>query len=140
MGADADKDVINKIEWLGIFENRKITLANASPAQILQDLLEEKWKLNPHDKDMIVMQHQFEYLNSKKVNRKITSSLVVKGDDEIYTAMAKTVGLPLAITAKLILQGKINARGVLVPVTKEIYEPVLNELESLGLKFEEKYF
>ncbi len=137
MGAEMNEEVMNKIEWLGVFEDKKIKVKNATPAQILQDLLEEKWLLKDHDKDMIVMQHQFEYtLNGQA--KKITSSLVVKGDDQTYTAMAKTVGLPLAIAAKLILQGKISARGVIIPTIKEIYLPVLNELENYGVKFEEK--
>lgn len=137
MGNEIDAEVLSKIEWLGIMEDRKIRLKDATPAQILQDLLEEKWLLKENDKDMIVMQHEFEYkLNGK--NKKITSSLVVKGEDQTYTAMAKTVGLPLAISAKLILQEKIKARGVTIPTTKEIYEPVLAELESLGVKFVEK--
>lgn len=137
MGNEMDAEVLAKIEWLDIFGDRKIKLANASPAQILQDLLEEKWKLQEHDKDLIVMQHQFEY-KEEGVLKKITSSLVVTGEDQVYTAMAKTVGLPLAITAKLILQGRIKARGVTIPTIKEIYEPLLAELETLGVKFEEK--
>jgi saccharopine dehydrogenase-like NADP-dependent oxidoreductase len=137
MGAEMDAEVLSKIEWLGVFEDRKIKLKNASPAQILQDLLEEKWLLKEHDKDMIVLQHQFEYALEGQ-SKKITSSLVVKGDDQTYTAMAKTVGLPLAITAKLILQGKIKSRGVVIPTIKEIYEPVLAELETFGVKFLEK--
>ena len=108
-----------------------------SKLYILQDLLEEKWLLKENDKDMIVMQHEFEY-SLKGQNKKIISSLVVKGEDQTYTAMAKTVGLPLAISAKLILQGKIKARGVTIPTIKEIYEPVLAELETLGVKFVEK--
>jgi saccharopine dehydrogenase (NADP+, L-glutamate forming) len=137
MGADMDEEVMQKLEWLGIFDDTRIKLANASPAQILQDLLEYKWKLKEDDKDMIVMQHQFEY-RIKGDTKRIISSLVVKGDDQVYTAMAKTVGLPLAITSRLILQGKIKARGVMIPVTKEIYEPVLQELEEYDVKFEEK--
>lgn len=137
MGNEMDTDVLKKIEWSGIFDEKKIRLKNASPAQILQDLLEGKWKLQEHDKDMIVMQHQFEY-SIKGQTKKIISSLAVKGKDQTYTAMAKTVGLPLAITSKLILRGKINARGIVIPTTKEIYEPVLSELETFGIKFEEK--
>ena len=137
MGNEMDAETLSKIEWLGVFEDRKIRLKDATPAQILQDLLEEKWLLKENDKDMIVMQHEFEY-SLKGQNKKIISSLVVKGEDQTYTAMAKTVGLPLAISAKLILQGKIKARGVTIPTTKEIYEPVLAELETLGVKFEEK--
>jgi saccharopine dehydrogenase-like NADP-dependent oxidoreductase len=140
MGNEMDAEVMSKIEWLGLFENTKIGIADASPAQILQHLLEEKWKLQEHDKDMIVMQHQFKYISADKKDKTILSSLVVKGEDQIYTAMAKTVGLPLAITAKLILQNKIDARGVTIPTTKEIYLPLLRELESFGVKFEEKMF
>ncbi|MBL7888415.1 MAG: saccharopine dehydrogenase NADP-binding domain-containing protein [Bacteroidia bacterium] len=140
MGAEATKESIEKIEWLELFSDRKIRVANASPAQILQDLLEEKWKLKEHDKDMIVMQHQFEYKNSKGESKRIESSLVVKGEDQTYTAMAKTVGLPLAITAKHILKGTITRKGVVIPTTKDIYEPVLNELETMGITFVEKEF
>lgn len=137
MGNEMDAETLAKIEWLEILTDRKIRLKDATPAQILQDLLEEKWLLKENDKDMIVMQHEFEY-SLKGQTKKIISSLVVKGEDQTYTAMAKTVGLPLAISAKLILQGKIKARGVTIPTTKEIYEPVLAELETLGVKFVEK--
>jgi saccharopine dehydrogenase-like NADP-dependent oxidoreductase len=140
MGNEMDAEVLSKIEWLGIFENTKIGISDASPAQILQHLLEEKWKLQEHDKDMIVMQHQFKYISADKKDKTILSSLVVTGEDQIYTAMAKTVGLPLAITAKLILQNRIDARGVTIPTTKEIYLPLLRELETLNIKFEEKMF
>ena len=137
MGAEKNEEVMNKIEWLGVFEDKKIKVKNATPAQILQDLLEEKWLLKEHDKDMIVMQHQFEYtLNGQA--KKITSSLVVKGDDQTYTAMAKTVGLPLAISIKNFLTGKFKLYGVQIPIVKEIYEPLLAELETLGIKFIEK--
>jgi saccharopine dehydrogenase-like NADP-dependent oxidoreductase len=138
MGEEIDQDIIQKLEWLGIMTDVKITRANASPAQLLQDLLEEKWKLQEHDKDMIVMQHQITYKTAKAAIKHITSSLVVTGDDPIHTAMAKTVGVPLAIASKLILQNKITVRGVVIPTTKEIYDPVLKELESFGVKFEER--
>ncbi len=137
MGNEMDAETLSKIEWLEVLSDRKIRFKDATPAQILQDLLEEKWLLKENDKDMIVMQHEFEYLLNGQT-KNITSSLVVKGEDQTYTAMAKTVGLPLAISAKLILQGKIKARGVIIPTTKEIYEPVLAELETLGVKFVEK--
>jgi saccharopine dehydrogenase-like NADP-dependent oxidoreductase len=145
MGEEADAESINKIEWLGILEDKKInterfksSAGTVSPAMILQDLLEEKWKLKDHDKDMIVMQHQFEYRNKQQETKKIICSLLVKGEDQTYTAMAKTVGLPLAIVTKLILQNKITVRGVVIPVMKEIYKPLLSELETLGIKFEER--
>jgi saccharopine dehydrogenase (NADP+, L-glutamate forming) len=124
-------------EYLGFFEDKKITLQNASPAQILQHLLEEKWTLDPQDKDMILMQHRIKYTYQGKA-KELTSSLVVFGDDSKHTAMAKTVGLPLAIAAKLYLTGNLHLKGVQIPIHREIYEPVLAELENHGIIFKEE--
>jgi saccharopine dehydrogenase-like NADP-dependent oxidoreductase len=136
-GIPVNGKIMEMLEWLGIFEDTPIKIKDAKPAQILQALLEEKWKLNEIDKDMIVMQHKFEYdLNGKKHN--LHSSLVVIGDDPIHTAMAKTVGLPVGIITKLILNGAITHKGVCTPTIKEIYIPLLNELERSGIKFLEK--
>jgi saccharopine dehydrogenase-like NADP-dependent oxidoreductase len=136
MGTEMDAEVMLKLEYLELFSDRPIKLKEGSPAELLQNLLEEKWLLRAGDKDMIVMQHQFEYeLNG--ANKKLNSSLVVIGDDEIHTAMAKTVGLPLAITIKNFLTGKFKLYGVQIPTTKEIYEPMLSELEHLGIQFKE---
>ncbi len=144
-------DEIEKLAWLGLFENKKITLSPqlfpleiATPAQILQHILEDKWTLEDTDKDMIVMQHQIGFRekqkeNSSKTSEKLcTSELVVLGEDSTHTAMAKTVGLPLGIAAKLILNNKISSKGVCLPLTKEIYEPILLELATLGIVFKEK--
>jgi saccharopine dehydrogenase-like NADP-dependent oxidoreductase len=132
-----DGEVMRKLEWVGVFSNEKIKLVEASPAQILQDLLERKWLLKSGDKDMIVMQHQFEYELNGKTHHHI-SSLVVKGENELHTAMAKTVGLPAAIAVRMILRGDIKRTGVCVPVTADIYQPVLEELKSYGIVFTEK--
>ena len=134
---DQEDEVFDKLQWLGLFEDRKIGLEKATPAQILQYLLEQKWSLAPGDKDMIVMWHQFNYSLDGKAHE-IQSSLVCIGDDETYTGMAKTVGLPLAIAAKLILADKIKLKGVHLPTHKEIYNPILDELEVLGISFNEK--
>ena len=132
-----DIDMFEKFEWLGIFEETKIGLKDATPAQILQSILEKKWKLEPEDKDMIAMWHRFRFkLNGE--DKEIHSSMVVKGDDQKYTAMAKTVGLPVAIATKMILNGTISTPGVHVPITKEIYNPILDELENYGINFTEK--
>jgi len=126
-------DEMIKLKWLGIFTNEKIGF-NGTPAQIMQKLITEKWKLKPEDKDMIVMQHQFEYELNGKAGKRI-SSLIVKGEDEHMTAMAKTVGLPLAIAATLILQDKLKIIGVKIPTDPAIYQPVLEELRSAGIEF-----
>jgi saccharopine dehydrogenase (NADP+, L-glutamate forming) len=137
MGHDASLKDIEPIEWLGMLDgSEKIRLKLGSPAQILQDLLERKWMLKPQDLDLVLMQHLFEYILDGK-RYKITSSLVVKGIDQTYTAMANTVGLPAAIGVKLLLTDKIKSTGVIIPVSEEIYEPVLKELISHNIVFQE---
>lgn len=134
---DHDDPSFDLIEWLGLFENDVIGLPNATPAQILQKRMEEKMSLEPGDKDMIVMWHKVGY-ELKGVKHEINSSLVVTGDDQTHTAMSKTVGLPIGIAAKHILNGNIKLRGALLPIQKEIYIPVLEELKQYGISFTEK--
>ncbi len=137
VGIDMESETMSRLKWLDIFEDTKIGMPNATPAQILQKLLEEKWALGSEDKDMIVMQHQFDYkLNGK--NKRITSSLVVIGKDQVHTAMSITVGVPVAIATKLFLTGVIKQKGVIVPTMKDVYEPVLKELEEYGIVFVEE--
>ena len=133
----ADSVVFQKLVWLGTFSEDKVGMESASPAQLLQAICEAKWTLGSEDKDMIVMQHQFEYLQNGE-QKKLNSSLLVFGDDPSYTSMAKTVGLPVAIATKLILNGKITSTGVKIPTTKDIYVPVLKELEENGINFVEE--
>jgi saccharopine dehydrogenase-like NADP-dependent oxidoreductase len=134
-----DAELWDKLVWLGIFEREKINLKKATPAQILQQILEKKWKLDDGDKDMIVMWHKIIYeLEGQKKEKQL--SMVCIGEDETYTAMAKTVGLPLAISARLILEGKIGKPGVILPVTPDVYKPVLAELKTWGISFNEREF
>ena len=131
---------LNQLLYLGLEDNSTlINLGTCSTADILQLILEKKLLLQPEDKDMIVMLHEIEYELNNTLHQ-INSSLIVKGDDNIHTAMAKTVGLPLGIAAKLILNGTIQQKGVLIPVEKEIYTPVLNELKNYGISFKENHF
>ena len=132
-----DSVIFQKIAWLNAFSENKVGMENASPAQILQAICEKKWTLGSEDKDMIVMQHQFEYVQNGE-QKKLNSSLLVFGDDPRYTSMAKTVGLPVAIATKLILSGAIKSTGVKIPTTKDIYVPVLKELEENGINFVEE--
>ncbi len=126
-----------KIQWLGFFENRLLPKTKGSPAQLLQSILEKGWQLQAEDCDMIVMQHLFE-IQTQEGLKKVSSSLVSFGQDSVYTAMAKTVGLPLAIAVDLFLKGKIKLTGLHLPVLQEIYEPILTELEKVGIQFEEE--
>ena len=135
---DQDDIVWDKLVELDIFNpNKPVELKKATPAQILQKILTDSWTLSDKDKDMIVMYHKFGYvINDKK--HQIDTSMVVLGEDQTYTAMAKTVGLPVAMGTLAILNGKITTPGVQIPITKEIYQPILKELETFGITFHEK--
>ncbi|SEP88025.1 saccharopine dehydrogenase family protein [Flavobacterium urocaniciphilum] len=134
---DQDDIIWDKIVELDILNNEKIVgLKNATPAQILEKILSDKWTLQPEDKDMIVMYHKIGYkINGEK--KQIDSTMVCIGDDQTYTAMAKTVGLPVAIAAVKILNGDITSPGVQLPTSKEVYQPILKELEEYGVIFNE---
>ncbi|WP_445956212.1 saccharopine dehydrogenase family protein [Yeosuana sp.] len=135
---DQDDIVWDKLLELGIFNPKKmVTLKKATPAEILQKILMDSWTLGEKDKDMLVMYHKFGYeLNGKTYQ--IDSTMVTLGQDQTYTAMAKTVGLPVAITTLAILNGKIKTPGVQIPITKEVYEPILKELANFNIVFKEK--
>ncbi|PQJ77443.1 saccharopine dehydrogenase family protein [Polaribacter glomeratus] len=135
---DQDDIMWEKLIELDIFNpKKKIGLVNATPARMLQKILEDSWTLQEDDKDMIVMQHLFGYeINGKKFQ--IESSLVVLGENQTYTAMAKTVGLPVGIAALKILKGEIKNPGVQLPISKEVYDPILKELENYGVQFTER--
>lgn len=126
------------LEFLGLFDDEIIPATAKNSADVLQYLLETRLAMQEHDKDMIVMLHEIGFENTEGKKQTTESSLVVKGEDNLRTAMAKTVGLPLGIAAKLILDGSIQMRGVHIPISKEVYEPVLKELENFGISFTEK--
>ncbi|MBO6605644.1 saccharopine dehydrogenase family protein [Psychroserpens sp.] len=135
---DQDDIVWDKLEELDIFsETKMVELQRATPAQILQKILMDSWTLSSEDKDMIVMYHKFGYEKDGK-RYQIDATMVTIGEDETYTAMAKTVGLPVAMATLDILNGKIKTPGVQIPISKEVYEPILEELKDYGIQFTEK--
>ncbi|TXD82551.1 saccharopine dehydrogenase [Subsaximicrobium wynnwilliamsii] len=135
---DQDDIVWDKLIELDIFSNKKmVALKKATPAEILQKILMDSWQLGPDDKDMLVMYHKFGYeLDGKEYQ--IDSTMVTIGEDQTYTAMAKTVGLPVAIATLAILNEKITTPGVQIPINKEVYQPILKELQEFGIVFTEK--
>lgn len=137
LGIEQDDEQWDMLVELDIFNPDKIVgLKEATPAQILEKILAESWKLAPEDKDMIVMYHKFGYeLNGEK--KQIDAKMVTIGEDQTYTAMAKTVGLPVGIVSLQILTGKIKTPGVQLPISKEVYIPVLAELAQQGVHFSE---
>ena len=134
---DQDDSMWDKLVELDLFNPNKIVgLKDATPAQILQKILSDSWTLQEQDKDMIVMYHKFGFeLNG--IKSQIDSKMVSIGENQTYTAMSKTVGLPVAMATLLILNGKINSKGVQLPIMKEVYQPILKELEEYGIVFKE---
>ncbi|WP_289038471.1 saccharopine dehydrogenase family protein [uncultured Zobellia sp.] len=134
---DQDDSMWDKVLELNLFDqNKTIPLKNATPAQALQYILEDSWTLKDSDKDMIVMYHKFGYeLDGQK--HQIDANMVVIGENRTHTAMAKTVGLPVAIATLAILNKKITTPGVQIPIKKEVYEPILKELKTYGIDFKE---
>jgi saccharopine dehydrogenase-like NADP-dependent oxidoreductase len=129
-------DEMTRIRWSGLFSDEPVGIDKGTPAAILEHILNKKWVLKQHDKDLVVMWHQFNYdLNGKQ--KEIQASLVVEGENAIDTAMARTVGLPMGIAVKLILEGRIKRRGVLIPVSAELYDPILAELGGMGIHLTE---
>ncbi|SMC00280.1 Saccharopine dehydrogenase (NADP(+), L-glutamate-forming) [Hymenobacter roseosalivarius DSM 11622] len=138
LGLNPDGEEMRLLSWLGLFKHTAVGLPNATPAQLLEHLLTEKWRLQPGDHDLIVMQHLFEFtLDGKRYRR--TSSLAVSGDNATHTAMAKTVGLPLGMAVRRLTRGLIAHQGVVIPTHPDLYEPVLAELEAeYGIVFQEE--
>ncbi len=134
-----DGEVLRKLDHLGLLSDTRITLKEASPADILEYILLHKWVFEDDDTDMVVMQHQLEY-ELDGMQRKLVASMVDKGRDQNHTAISRTVGLPAAIAAKHILAGNIKSRGVLIPIVQDIYAPILKELEAFDICFTEQEF
>ncbi len=135
---DQDDLMWDKLEELDLFaKGKKLGIKDATPAMGLQKILEDKWTLASDDKDMIVMYHKFGYeIDGKQYQ--IDSHMALIGEDQTHTAMAKTVGLPVAIAALKILNEQITTPGVQLPIAKEVYEPILKELEENGIIFHEE--
>ncbi len=136
LGLDPRSDVMMKLDWLGLFAKDRIGVQGLSPAATMQHLLEQKWMLGPEDKDLVVMWHRFRYSIEGTHQEKLASMAVI-GQDQQHTAMARTVGLPIAMACKLVLNDKISERGVLLPLKALIYDPILDELDKLGITFRE---
>lgn len=134
-----DSRYINMIDWLGILDDYKIAEPGKSSAKILLNVLKDKWDMKEDDKDMIVMRHEISYSHRGNSDTNLSCTMVLKGESKKYSAMAKTVGLPMAILAKLILTEKVKpVPGVQIPNIPAIYKPVLAELEQHGIIFREE--
>lgn len=138
LGLDIDGEEMFKLQWLGLFEETLVGLQKGSPAQILEHILRKKWTMTEEENDRIVMWHKFDFIDNG-VHRQIQSHMVAVGENVTDTAMAKTVGLPLAIATCLVAEGKVDLEpGMHIPTVAPLYEPILEELAKLGFEFEER--
>jgi saccharopine dehydrogenase-like NADP-dependent oxidoreductase len=138
LGLGGDSAIIGRLAWLGLLEDRPLPVAKGSAFDNLAALMVEKLAYEAGERDMIVLQHEFLVRTATGRSERIVSSLIDYGVPNGDSSMSRTVGLPAAIGARLILEGRIRAAGVQVPVLPEIYDPVLEELETLGVRFEER--
>ncbi len=139
MGLPADDTHITMVEWLGIFDDEPIKPKKNNSADILLDVLLRKWVLKPDDKDLVVMRHELEYIHKSNKKTTLVSTMALKGVNAKYSAMAKTVGLPMAILTRLVLNKKIKPPlGVCIPNMPSVYRPVLAELSEHGIVFKEE--
>lgn len=133
-----DEDVVNKLNSIDLFSSENIGVkGKMSPAAVLQFILERKWAMAEGDRDLVAMLHFFDYKQNGATKR-MRSYMMLEGENDVYTAMSKTVGLPLAIAVKLFMTGKVADNGVVVPVASKWYNPILDELEANGIKFIEE--
>jgi len=134
---DIESDVIKAFEWLGFFQKKPLPLVSGSALDILMQNLQAKLQYKKGERDMIILQHLFHAQYPDGRGKKIASSLIDFGIPDGDSSMARTVGLPLAIGARLVLEEKIKETGVQIPVIPQIYRPVLKELNTLGIGFKE---
>jgi saccharopine dehydrogenase (NADP+, L-glutamate forming) len=136
---DRNSEVMKRFEWLGLFSDKKVPDFD-NRLDILSELLQEKLVFKNKEKDMLILQHKFTVENADKSKDLITSTLIDFGEALKESSMARTVSLPLAIGVRFMAEGKFNLTGVQIPIHKQIYEPVLKELETLGIKMDEKKY
>ena len=138
LGISPFSKVMKQLEWLGLFSKRRIKFSRATPALLLETVLLDKWSLKSKDKDLILMQHEYDYVLDGE-RKTLISTLKLTGEDRSNTALAKIVGLPMAIMLRRVMNGEIKEMGMSVPMKKEVYDPILKEMEEYGVVFEDKH-
>lgn len=138
LGTSPFSKIIKQMEWLGLFSKRRIKFSRATPALLLETVLLDKWTLKPKEKDLVLMQHEYDYVLEGE-RKTLISTMALKGKSGKDTALAKVVGLPMAHLLKKVMKGEIKEMGMDVPMQKEIYKPLLKEMEEYGIVFKDKH-
>ncbi len=138
LGLPIGHPTLERLSWLGLFEERKLGVSQGAAIDVLATLMTERMSYRAGERDMIVLHHEFlaEYPGGQR--RQIWSSLIDFGIPNGDTAMARTVSLPAAIATRLLLEGEIRISGVVIPLLPELYGPILRELEQLGIVCSER--
>jgi saccharopine dehydrogenase (NADP+, L-glutamate forming) len=134
-----DDAVLDRLDWLGLFSDQAIPIDRGAPIDVMVNLFEDKLQYAAGERDMIVMQHQFTIQHKDNTQEHIRSTLIDYGIPDGDSSMSRTVALPAAIASNLILQGEIQFKGVQIPIKPEFYNPILDELDELGIHFKEEY-
>jgi saccharopine dehydrogenase-like NADP-dependent oxidoreductase len=137
LGLKISSDIIKQLKWLGLFDEKLIPLRKGTNANVLLGLMQEKMAYEEHEKDMIILHNELIVEFDSRIEKRI-ATMKVEGRPFGHSAMARAVSLPAAIASRLILEGAIRAKGVLKPISAEIYKPVLAELVENGYKFDYK--
>ena len=138
LGVSTYGKVMKQLEWLGLFSKRRIKFSRATPALLLETLLMDKWEMKAKDRDMVLMQHEYDYILDGE-RKSLISTLKLTGKNGRQTALAQVVGLPMAILLKMVLTGQITDTGMDVPMRPEVYQPLLAEMADLGIAFQDKW-
>ena len=129
---------MEKLRWLGLFSTERIGCQGDTACDMMVHLLQQKLSLTPEMRDLVLLVHELDVEYPDRPNERITSTFAVEGDPGGFTAMSKTVGLPVAIATVLKLRGDLPLTGSLIPTHPAIYEPILPEIEAAGLRFTEQ--
>ena len=138
LGESPFSKVMKQLEWLGLFSKRRIKFSRATPALLLETVLLDKWILQPKEQDLILMQHEYDYILEGE-RKTLISTLKLEGKNGINTALSQVIGLPMAILLKKVMTGEIKEMGMGVPMKKEVYDPLLTELEEYGIVFKDQH-
>ncbi len=138
LGVTPFSKVMKQLEWLGLFSKRRIKFSRATPALLLETVLLDKWSLKPTEKDVIIMQHEYDYILEGE-RKTLISTLQLTGENGENTALSKVVGLPMAIMLKKVMTGEVKELGMEAPMQKAVYEPLLQELEAHGIVFKDRH-
>ena len=138
LGLTPGDDVLERLAWAGLFDREPLGCTEAAPIDLLAKHFARRMRYLPGERDMIVMQHDLGVVSSDGRHERHQSQLIAYGDPDGFTALSRTVSWPAAIAVKLLLEGRFTVRGVQIPNRREFYEPILAELEPLGIVFRDR--